>query len=139
LGLVKPVLVVILMILLPAQGWGGRRRPLSKPTVITDSDYVPALRTANRFLHAWETGDLETGTVLLSDRVRHAQNPEGIEDFFSPEQERGFEIMRGGGHKGRYRFPVVLVIRHGNTVRRVSSEIVVLNTGKNDWVVDKLP
>jgi len=44
-----------------------------------DPDYVFALGTANRFLHAWQTGDLETGMVLLSDRMRHWQDPEKLE------------------------------------------------------------
>lgn len=77
--------------------------------------------------------------VLLSDHVRRTQNAERIEEFFSAGQARGFEIMRGTGHKGRYGFPVVLVSREGNRVRRVSSKIILVNTGKNDWAVDKLP
>jgi hypothetical protein len=136
---VKAAILVIVLILLPAQGWGGRHRPSPKPAAVADPGYVLALGTADRFLHAWETGDLETGMVLLSDRVRRTQNAEAVEQFFSAGQERGFEIMRGTGHKGRYRFPIVLVIREGNTARRVASEIILVNTGKNEWAVDKLP
>jgi hypothetical protein len=139
LGRVKPAVVVILLILLPAQGWGGRRRLPSKPAAVTAPGYVLALRVANRFLHAWESGDLETGMVLLSDRVRRTLNPESVENFFAAGEERGFEIMRGSGHVERYRFPVILVTMHGNKARRVPTEIVVVNTGKNDWAVDKLP
>ena len=104
-----------------------------------DQSYVSALACANRFLHAWETGDLETGMVLLSDRVRHAQNPETFEKFFLAESVRGFEIARGVGGRRRCRFPVVLVTTRGNQLRRTFSEIVVVDTGKNDWAVDKLP
>lgn len=136
----KPAIAVLFLILLPVQGWGGgRHRPSTKLEAATDPGYVLALGTADRFLHAWATGDLETGMVLLSDHVRRTQNAETIEQFFSAGQERGFELMRGNSHKGRYRFPVVLVTRQGNTARRVSSEITVVNTGKNDWAVDKLP
>lgn len=137
----KPAVIVILflLILLPAQGWGGRRRQSPKAAAVADRGYVVALGIANRFLNAWQAGDIETGMVLLSDRVRHTQNAETIEEFFSAGQERGFEIMRGSAHKGRYRFPVILVTRQGNTARRVSSEIILMNTGKNDWAVDKLP
>ena len=70
----KPAVIVILLllILLPAQGWGGRRRQSPKAAAVADAGYVFALGIANRFLNAWEAGDLETGMVLLSDRVRHA-------------------------------------------------------------------
>jgi hypothetical protein len=138
-GRVKPALILILLILLPAPVWAGRHRATAKSASGADPGYVLALGTADRFLHAWETGDLETGMVLLSDHVRRTQNAERIEEFFSAGEERGFEITRGAGHKGRYRFPIVLVTREGNTVRRVSSKIILVNTGKNDWAVDRLP
>jgi hypothetical protein len=100
---------------------------------------VFALATANRFLHAWQTGDLETGLVLLSDRVRHAQDPEKFEQFFSGETDRAFEIARGHVVHGRYHLGLVLVTNEGNRSRRRFSEIIVVNTGKNDWAIDKLP
>jgi len=63
-------------------------------------DYVFALATANRFLHAWQTDDLETGMVLLSDRVRHSQDPEKFEQFWNsaPEYlEKGTRLVNGVG------------------------------------------
>jgi len=104
-----------------------------------DPAYVSALSTADRFLHAWQTGDLETGMVLLSDRVRHSQDPEKLEEYFSTRNERGFEITRGRSERRHYRFPVVLVTNSSGHARRRFSEIVMVNTGKNEWVVDKLP
>ena len=98
-----------------------------------------ALATANKFLHAWQTGDLETGMVLLSDRLRHVQDPEKFERFFSGNPDRAFEIARGQGNRGRYRFAVVLVTLPDKRLRRRFSDIVVLDTGRNDWVVDRLP
>jgi hypothetical protein len=100
---------------------------------------VFALAMANRFLHAWQTDDLETGMVLLSDRVRHSQDQEKFEQFFAGSTDRAFEIARGQGNRGRYRFDVALVTATGTRVRRRASQIVVVNTGKNDWVVDTLP
>jgi hypothetical protein len=100
---------------------------------------VFALAAANHFLHAWQTADLENGMVLLSDSIRHSQNADKLEQFFSNGKDRAFEIARGHGHPGRYSFPVVLVTLRGSHVTRKFSEIVVLETGKNDWVVDKLP
>ena len=98
-----------------------------------------ALGAANHFLHAWQSADLENGTVLLSDGIRRAQNADKLEEFFSSGKDRGFEIARGHGHAGRYSFPVVLVTTRGSHVTRRSSEIILIETGKNDWVVDKLP
>ena len=115
----------------------GARKSPSNPS--PSAEYVSALATANRFLHAWQTGDLETGTVLLGDRVRHSQDPEKFEQSFAGTRNCAFEISRGKGTAGRYRFPVVLLTTTGTHTRRHFSEIVVAPTGKNDWVVDKLP
>jgi hypothetical protein len=84
-------------------------------------------------------GDLETGMVLLSDPVRRSQNPEKLELFFAAGSGRSYEIARGKGNPGRYSFPVVLVTSPGSQVRRRLSEIIVVNTGKDDWAVDRLP
>ncbi len=104
-----------------------------------EKGYVLALATANRFLHAWQTGDLETGTVMLSDHARHFQTAESLENLFSRGADRAFEINRGKCDRGQYRFPVVMVSGENNHVRRKFSEIILVNIGQNDWVVDKLP
>jgi hypothetical protein len=115
-------------------------RSNSHPANPSDPGYVFALATANRFLHAWQTGDLENGMVMLSDGIRHSQNADKLEQFFSNATDRAFEITRGHGHPGRYSFPVVLVTPRGSShVMRRFSEIILVETGKNDWVVDKLP
>src|SRR6266478_8646418 len=132
------ITVLILLLSLPTWAEGSHKHRSIAPTP-TDPDYVFALATANRFLHAWQTGDLETGMVLLSDRVRHSQDPEKFEQFFSGNSNRAFELARGQGSGGRYRFAVVIVTIAGRRIRRRSSEIIVVNTGKNDWVVDRLP
>jgi hypothetical protein len=123
----------------------------------TDPRYVSALATANRFLNAWQTADLESGTLLLSDTVRHSQSAERVEQFFSKSSssasaaanssaansassnDRAFEIAHGRGHAGRFTFPVVFVTPGKRHVTRRFSEVVIIDTGKNDWVVDKLP
>jgi len=117
----------------------GSRKSHTKQPTAAQGRYASALATADRFLHAWQTGDLETGMVLLSDRARHAQNPETFEQFFSPEDLRAFEITRGTTMRGGYRFPVVLVSARGSKVHRRFSEIAIVATGKSDWTVDKLP
>jgi len=130
--------VAVLLLTLPPAALGARKRHANPPAP-PDPDYVFALATANRFLRAWQSDDLETGMVLLSDRVRHSQSPEKFETFFAGSPDRAFEIARGLGNHGRYRFAVVLVTATGTRLRRRSSEIIVVDTGKNDWVIDKLP
>lgn len=104
-----------------------------------DRGYVTALATANRFLNAWQTGDLETGMLLLSDQVRRSQTAESVERVFSREPNRAFEISHGKCDHGAFRFPVVMLSGDTAHLHRKFSEIVLINTGKNDWVVNQLP
>jgi hypothetical protein len=134
---VKILLATFLLLVTPL--WARTHKTPARPADSTDPGYVFALGTANHFLHAWQSADLENGTVLISDGIRHAQNADKLEQFFSSGKTRAFEITRGHGHAGRYSFPVVLVTGQGLHITRRSSEIVLIETGKNDWVVDKLP
>jgi hypothetical protein len=119
--------------------WARSHSHPAKQETTSDPGYVYALTAANRFLHAWQMGDMESGMVLLGDRVRRSQNADSLDQFFSNATDRAFEIERGRGHHGRYSFPVVLVTAAGSHVTRRSSEIILVDAGKNDWVVDKLP
>lgn len=132
-------LSLLLIIILATLVWAGSHKHTAAPDTPYDPGYVFALGAANRFLHAWQSADLENGTVLLSDGIRRSQNADKLEQFFSSGKDRGFEIARGHGHAGHYSFPVVLVTTRGAHVTRKSSEIILVETGKNDWVVDKLP
>ncbi len=127
------------LLLLTTPVWARTHKNPPKPADPSDPGYVFALGAANHFLHAWQSADLENGTVLLSDGIRRAQNADKLEEFFSSGKDRGFEIARGHGHAGRYSFPVVLVTSRGSKITRRTSEIILIETGKNDWVVDKLP
>ena len=117
----------------------GAGQQLSRKNNSSETGYVLALATANRFLNAWQAGDLETGIVLLSDHARKSQSAESMEDLFSPGAARAFEINHGKRDHGRYRFPVVMVFRKSDHLHRKFSEIVLVNSGKDDWVVDRLP
>ncbi len=133
------ILLAACLFFLAVPLWAGSSAHSSKQVTPSDPGYVYALAAANNFLHAWQTADLEDGMVLLSDGIRHSQNPDQLEEFFANETERSFEIARGHGHQARYSFPVVLVWLRGSRVIRKASEIILIETGKNDWVVDKLP
>ncbi len=115
------------------------------------ADYAAALATADRFLQAWQAGDTENGIVLLSGHAKEKVSRENLEAFFSGSAPAAYEIGRGKPvRRGRYAFPVTLLgapsaasstapaAKPGRLHRRFSS-IVVLNTGNNEWAVDKLP
>jgi hypothetical protein len=130
----------LLTVFLATPVWAGSKAHPAKQEAPSDPGYVFALAAANHFLHAWQTGDVENGMIQLSDGIRHSENADKLEQFFSSGTDRAFEITRGAGHQGRYSFPVVLVtIRGSSHVSRKFSEITLVETGKNDWVVDKLP
>jgi hypothetical protein len=133
------ILLAAYHVLLTTPVWAGSNSHPAKQPIPTDPGYVFALAAASHFLQAWQTGDLENGMVLLSDGIRHTQSTDKLEQFFSSGTDRAFEITRGHGHQGQYSFPVVLFTLRGSHVGRKSSEIIVIETGKNDWVVDKLP
>jgi hypothetical protein len=126
--------VILLSLLMAIPAWARTKR--SAPT---DPGYLLALSTANRFLLAWQSGDLANGIVLASDGVRQTQNADKFEEFFSVDSDRAFEIGAGRGSHRRYSFPVVLVTTKGSQLSRHSSYLVLVLSGKNDWVVDKLP
>jgi hypothetical protein len=130
-------------ILLASIGWAGPHKHVVKQESPTDPGYVLALASVNHFLHAWQTGDIENGMVQLSDGLRRAEDADKVERFFydadANVKDRAFEIGRGHGQPGRYRFPVVLIGIQGSRITRKVSEVIVVETGKNDWVVDKLP
>jgi hypothetical protein len=105
-----------------------------------DAGYVRALAAADHFLQAWQTGDIENGTALLSSHAKEVATTEGVEKFFSNPGPSAYEIVRGKLLKrGRYEFPVVLLSGAPKNSRRRFSSIVLVNTGDNDWAVDKLP
>jgi hypothetical protein len=130
-----------LLAILGTPAASARARPHPANDDPSHPEYVYALAAANHFMHAWQTGDTENGMVELSDGLRHSQNADKLEEYFSnaASKERSFEITRGTGHAGRYDFPVVLVSLHGSRVTRKFSDIILIEAGKNDWVVDKLP
>ena len=116
----------------------SKTSPARSPAL--NADYASALAIADRFLQAWQTGDAENGTVLLTARAKEKVSADALETFFS-DTPTAYEITRGKQlHPGRYEFPVVLLGRSPkNRHTRRFSSLVVLRTGINDWAIDKLP
>src|SRR5438552_12114963 len=105
-----------------------------------DPSYSSALAAANRFLHAWQTQDHETGLMMLTDGARQHVSPERLQQFFSPGPEAAFEIQHGKRFNGGgYVFPVVLFGFSEQKVRPHVCSIVITRAGKDEWVVDRLP
>jgi hypothetical protein len=131
-----PLLILCLSLVLVCRVAAG-----TGPAAALDPGYVSALAAADHFLQAWQSGDMENGMVLLSSHAKETATTDAVEKFFSNSRPSAYEIERGRPLKrGRYEFPVVLV--GGNSKshpRRRFSSIIVVNTGNNDWAVDKLP
>ncbi len=107
---------------------------------MSDSDYTHALAAADRFLQAWQGGDIETGTVMLTTHAKNRTKRDQLERLFSNSAPAAYEIERGKWlRRGRYEFPIVLLSVPPNKTPRRFANIIVLNTGHNDWAVDKLP
>lgn len=110
-----------------------------------DPGYGSALAAADHFLQAWQAGDPENGMALLSSRAKEKVTPETLDQFFTadaPAKGRAYEVGRGKMLKpGRYEFPVMLIggAAHSGHTRRRFSSIILVDTGHNDWAVDKLP
>ena len=107
-----------------------------------DSSYISALAAADRYLQAWQSADMELGLALLSGHAKEIVTTDTLEKIFTAAGPLSYEIGRGKQRKrGRYEFPVVLVGPgpSGAPVRRHFSNIAVVDTGNNDWAVDKLP
>jgi hypothetical protein len=122
--------------------------PLPAPpnTASMDRNYVSALAAANRLLQAWQTGDAEAALMLLTDPAKDKISSEQLEKMFSPESavSRGYQIARGRKLGGRrYAFPVSLLQADRTDARKAAhvrtSQIIVVDAGKDEWAVDRLP
>jgi hypothetical protein len=105
-----------------------------------DPTYSSALAAANRFLHAWQTQDHETGIMMLTDSARQQTSPELLQSFFSPGPQAAFEIEHGKRiGRDEYAFAVVLFGASSSSARPHYCKIVVARVGKDDWAINKLP
>lgn len=78
--------------------------------------------------------------MMLSDTARQSLSPDKLHNFFSPGPDAAYEIAHGKRvNSGAYGFPVVLFVASNASSRRHACTVVVTRSGKNEWVVDKLP
>jgi len=105
------------------------------PTQPTDSNYIAALATANRFLATWRDNDQAAAMPWITNRAKQQSTEEGVDKLFSGSSTRAFEISRGRlVRQGRYQFSIVLLQNDdsGHTRRRFT-QLIITNTGNNDW------
>ena len=118
----------------------ARSKPI--PAAI-DPDYIYALATANQFLHAWQTQDQETATLVLSDRLKQSSAVTVMESLLSNEaRPQSFEIARGKKlAPGCFRFPIALFPKPTKTkfTHPHVAALIVIKTGTSEWAIDKLP
>jgi hypothetical protein len=120
------------MVSLAALGKGSSLSP--------DPDYRAALAVADRFLQAWQSSDAENGIALLTAHAKKNESKDKLDNFFAGGPPAAFEINHGKRlGRGRYEFPVVLVTGGRKRLHRKFSPLVIVNTGGDDWAVDKLP
>ena len=141
MGLVSLACGVALTVASPAPALARGKK--HKPTASTpaDSNYLAGLSAANRFLAAWQSNDQAAALPLITTRAKQQTTEEGVDKLFSGSSARAFEITRGQAlRQGRYEFSIVLLqADESGRTRRRFADIIVVNTGKNDWAVDKLP
>jgi hypothetical protein len=132
------VVAVTLSLSVPGPAWGKKRKAPAQPA---DANYIAGLATANHFLEAWQGNDQAAAMPLITNRAKQQATEDGLDLLFSGPSSRAFEIAHGRALRaGRYQFSIVLLQTDdsGHTRRRIG-DLVITNTGKNDWAVDKLP
>lgn len=129
--------VPILLLLVSTASFAHKARHTSHPV---DPDYSSALAAANRFLHAWQSEDHETGIVMLSDSARQQASADALQGFFSPGAGAAFEISHGTRvSPGEYAFPVVLFRGEESHSRPHDCKLILTRTKKDDWTIQTFP
>lgn len=105
-----------------------------------DNSYSSALAAANRFLHAWQNEDHETGMMMLADSARQHTTRAHLKQFFSSGSQGAFEIQHGRRlSPGEYVFPVVLFDISQPASRPYASKLIITKAGDDDWAIERLP
>ena len=136
--------LISLVLVLGVYTSAGTRSSKAHASRSIDADYISALATVNRFLHAWQSRDHETAILLMTDTAKRNCSENRLETFLSSDFRAAYEIGRGRKlQPGRYVFPVtIFAAMPGNkhlSARPRYTEVVVARAGKNDWAVDRLP
>jgi len=138
------IFVLALLTASPIAGFARKKSaPPPIPPTSINRDYVSALNVANRFLQAWQGEDQEAVLLLLTDPAKHQVSQEKLEKMLASGDaaSRAYQITLGKKLSGsRYTFPVTLIEAGPQKTPRVhSSRLVVIQTGKQEWAVDRLP
>jgi hypothetical protein len=120
----------------------GQAKTKSRTSPVVDQNYIAALATANRFLYAWQNHDQETALLLLTDAAKNRISEDQLSALLEGSAPVTYEITRGKKlNPGRYAFPIALFQPTGQHrwMHPHYSQLIILNTGKDGWAIDKLP
>ncbi len=125
----------------PAEASSAGQRQGESPS----ADFLNALQTANAFLGAWVSRDVERGIQLISERLRAEVADESwLRQFLaglSNPHHQAFEIGRGRRKGlGRYSFPVILYELYTGEQKGTAypGTLEIAREG-HVWRVDRLP
>jgi len=77
--------------------------------------------------------------MMLTDAARQQVSSDKLQQFFSPGDHAAYEIERGRRiNGGEYVFPVVLFGAAQNSQPH-ACRLVIMQTGKDEWAVNRLP
>ena len=136
----RSVILALLTVALAASPQAWARKHKATPNA-PDASYPAALAVADHFLIAWQNNDPSAAMPLITNHAKQLATEEGIDKLFSGPTDRAFEIPHANSARaGRYAFSAVLLQTDTEGhLHRQFVNFVVINTGKNDWAVDKLP
>jgi len=137
-------LILTFLVVCGVCGSAATRPSRTRSPLSLGEDYVSALATANRFLHAWQSRDHETAILLLTDTAKQHCSEDCLEAFLSSDPRGAYEIGRGRKLRtGRYAFPVTIFAASVGGRRAFArpryTELIVGRAGKHDWAVDRVP
>jgi hypothetical protein len=132
------LIAIVLTFFVSAVASAKKHKTAMQPT---DSNYIAALAAANHFLATWQDNDQAAAMPWITNRAKQQSTEEGVDKLFSGSSTRAFEISRGRlVRQGRYQFSIVLLQNDDSGhARRRFAELIIANTGNNDWAVDRLP
>jgi len=121
--------------------------PASSAAVTVDDGYILALGVADGFMHAWAARDLAAAKTLLSPAALKKHSAGDLASLIqgtSSPHHQSYEI--GPGRKlsaAKYAFDVIeydyLTGMNAHDPRPTPSQIVVIQSGANAWLVDEFP
>jgi hypothetical protein len=152
--IIRPLLIALIAVLFLCTT--SQAQPI-KPNTSVSADYVRSLGTANAFLSAWKSRNVQNGLELISPALKNKISTDELNAYISgtsSPSHYAFEVGSGKKLKdGRYAFDAKLYeyYKAGTPESQswdcpVLPKIVLVKTGVVDpkhragiWMIDELP